>query len=279
MAVELRAVHAGKFGFAAHGNPAAAAHTGAVHHDGVQGHGGVGAEGLGGEGDKLHHGHGADGQHLVKLLARFQQLLQGLGHQAVAAVGAVVSHEDEAVGAGLEFLFQNHNVLAAEANDDGHFRAGFLKSPGRGQGDGAAHAAANHTDLLLALHGGGLAQRADEIPDIVALVQLAQGDGGQAHLLEDDGHGALFPVITGDGQGDALAHFIDAENDKLTGSGLFGHEGSFDFHHGDGIVQLLLGNDFEHDCISFLVVNFYKSRGFFVNISIIRGNFLFVKHK
>ena len=204
------------------------------------------AVGQGGQGDELHHGDGSDGEHLVELLTGLQQLLQRLGDQTMAAVGAVVGHEDHPVGNRLELLLQNHNVLAAEAHDDGDLCACFLESGCGGQGDGAAHAAANHTDLLLAFHGGGLAQGTHKVADAVTLVQLAQGNGGEADLLENDGNGALFPVAAGDGQGNTLAHLIDAENDELTGSCLPGDEGGFNLHQGNGGIQLFLTNDFIH---------------------------------
>ena len=48
VAVKVGAVHAGKLQLAAHGQAAAAAHTGAVHHDGVHGHNGLDVVGFGG---------------------------------------------------------------------------------------------------------------------------------------------------------------------------------------------------------------------------------------
>ena len=114
------------------------------------------------------------------------------------------------------------------------------------EGDGAAHAAADHADLLLALHGGGLAQGAYKVVDVVAFLQRTQGVGGEADLLEDNGNGTFFPVITGDGQGNTLSHLVDAENDELTGLCLTCDKGRFDLHQGDGSVQLLLANDFIH---------------------------------
>ncbi len=204
------------------------------------------AEGLGGLADELHHGHGADGQDLVIGNAALQQGLELHGAEALLAVGAVVGHEVEVVGAFPELLLQDDDVLGAEADDHVHNGAGLLKGPGSGQGDGAAHAAADHAHSLLALDLGGTAQGAHKVLDVVALVQSAQGLGGEAHLLENDGNGALLPVIAGNGQGDPLAHLVDAENDELTGLGLPGNEGGFDVHEGDGGIQLFLANDLIH---------------------------------
>ena len=204
------------------------------------------AEGLGSLGNELHHGHGADGENLVKLLAGLQQLLQGLGDQTMTAIGTVVGHENEAVGNFFELVLKNDDVLAAETDNDGDLGAGFLKAPGRGQSNGTAHAAANDTDLLLTLNRGRLAQRANKVPDVVTLVQLTQGLGGEANLLEDDGDGAGLLVGTGDSQGNTLAHLINAENDELACLCFAGNEGGLNVHQGDGGIELLLTHNFIH---------------------------------
>ena len=205
------------------------------------------AEGLGGLADKLHHGHGADGQNLIVLDAAFQQGLQLHGAEALFAVGAVVGHQVQVGGSGLELLLQDHDVLGPEADDHIHLCAGFLKSHGSRQGDGAAHTAANHADPLLALHIGGLAQRAHEVPDVIALVQRAQSLGGETNLLENNGYSALLPVVTGNGQGNTLTLLVNAEDDELPGLCLLGNKGGLDLHQRDGIVQLFLSNDLIHN--------------------------------
>ena len=50
--------------------------------------------------------------------------------------------------------------------------------------DGAAHAAADDADLLLALGFGGLAERADEILQEIALLLVAELFGGGADGLD-----------------------------------------------------------------------------------------------
>ena len=93
---------------------------------------------------------------------------------------------------------------------------------------------------------GGTAQGADEVANVVALVQIAQGDGGEAHLLENDGNSAFLPVVAGDGQGNTLTHLIDAENDELAGLGLAGHEGGLDLQQTDAGVEILFAHDLVH---------------------------------
>ena len=52
------------------------------------------------------------------------------------------------VGAGLELVFQNDDVLAAEANNYGDFCAGFLECLCRGKCDGTADTAADNTLIV-----------------------------------------------------------------------------------------------------------------------------------
>ena len=111
VAVKVRAVYAGKLRFAANGQAAAAAHARAVYHDRIHGNNGLLVVFLCGEADELHHDQRADGDDLVKTLAVFKQRLQRGGDIALFAVGAVVRHQREVVGASLEFVFQNHEIL------------------------------------------------------------------------------------------------------------------------------------------------------------------------
>ena len=69
VSVEIRSVDAGELCFAAHGYPAAAAHTGAIDHYRVQADDGLYAEGFGGFGTELHHNARADGDYPVDFLA------------------------------------------------------------------------------------------------------------------------------------------------------------------------------------------------------------------
>ena len=125
----------------------------------------------------------------------------------------------------------------------------LVQLAGNGQSDGAADAAAHDTDLLQALGLGGAAQRADKIVDTIACIQAVQFHGGTAHDLENDIHSALFAVVTGHGQGDALAVLERAHNDELARLCLFGNERGFNDHLRHGGVQRDFFCDLVH-CVS-----------------------------
>ena len=90
MAVEIRAVHTGEFDLAVYVQAAAAAHSGAVDHNGVHADGGGDAVFFREFAGKLHHHQGADGEDVVELHSAGNQLLQLAGDKAVVAVAAVV---------------------------------------------------------------------------------------------------------------------------------------------------------------------------------------------
>ena len=127
----------------------------------------------------------------------------------------------------------------------------LVEFTGDGQRNGAAHAAADDTDLLQAFHLGSAAQRADEVVDALTYFEAVQLHGGAAHDLENDIHSACLAVITGHGQGDALAVLKRAHNDKLARLCFFGNERGFNDHLCHGGVQRDFLSDLIHCVCSF----------------------------
>ena len=91
-----------------------------------------------------------------------------------------------------------------------------------------------------------LTQRADEIQQCVALVQRIELHGRVADFLEDDGDSALLAVVTGNGQRDAFAFLINAEDDELPWQRLARHQRRFDFHERDRFIQHTLFDNGKH---------------------------------
>ena len=204
---------------------------------------------LAGLDDKLHHDQRADGDDEVVLVTGGHQLVQRSGDDALGAVAAVVGHDAQLVAASVELVLKDEQIFIAEADDAVDGAALLVQFAGNGQRNGAADAAAHDADLLQALGLGGTAQRADEIVDAVARVQAVQLHGGAADDLEDDVHGAFLAVVTGHGQGDALAVLKRAHNDKLARLCLFGDERGFNDHLRHGGVQRDFFSDLVH-CVS-----------------------------
>ena len=129
-AVKVRAVHAGELHLAAHSEAAAAAHPGAVDHNGVHADGGGDAVLLCQLTGKLHHHQGADGKDVVELDPALDELLQLAGDETVIAIGAVVG-ADMKVGAGVgHLLLQDDDVLRLKAADQVHLVARLVQGTG-----------------------------------------------------------------------------------------------------------------------------------------------------
>ena len=135
-----------------------------------------------------------------------------------------------------------------------HLGAAVVELLQNGISNGAAHAAADDADLLLALGLGGLAQGADKVVEIVALIQVGELLRGSTDGLDNDGDSALLGVVVVDGDGDTLTVFIHAQDDKLAGLSLLGNQGCLDLVESDSGAKRLFSYDTIHISPSFLCV-------------------------
>ena len=202
---------------------------------------------------ELHHDQRANGDDQIVLVAGGHQLVQCSGNNTLGAIAAVVGHNAQLVAAGFELVLKDQQVLIAEAHHAVHHTALLVQLTGNGQSDGAAYAAAHDTYLLQAFHLGGAAQRAYKVVDTLAHLQAVQLHRGTAHDLENDIHSALFAVVTGHGQGDALAVLKRAHNDKLARLCLFGDQRGFNDHLRHGGIQRDFFSDLIHCVCSFML--------------------------
>ena len=124
-----------------------------------------------------------------------------------------------------------------------------------GVSDSAANAAADDRHTGESVHFGGMTQGADKIGDIVAFFNSVEHSGGVARGLHHNGNGALFPVISSHGNGNALTLLVQTEDDELACGGVFCHQRSFDFEQADGfsLVQKSFLYDLEHLITSYLL--------------------------
>ena len=133
---------------------------------------------------------------------------------------------------------------------------------GDGVCDGAADAAADDADLLQTVHLGSLAERADEVGDVVAFFNGVEHSGGAACGLNHDGNGALFTVVACNGDGGTLALLVKTEDDELTGLRMSRNQRSFDLEQADGLclVQKSFSYYFEHFLLPLihLIINLFS---------------------
>ena len=108
--VKLGTVDADKLGLAADGETASAAHTGTVHHNGVERylHGDVVL--LSHEAAELHHDGRTDGEHLVHVAFLSDEALDACRYDTLIAVAAIVGHDDDLVAALTDFVLEDDEV-------------------------------------------------------------------------------------------------------------------------------------------------------------------------
>ena len=83
----------------------------------------------------------------------------------------------------------------------------------------------------------GLAERACKVHQVIALLEEVKALRGGAYLLEYYGCRTLFAVVIRDGEGYALALFVNAKHNELAGQGLPCDVGRFDFYQRHRVVQ------------------------------------------
>ena len=168
--------------------------------------------------------------HHVGLARRvFAEFLQRFGHETLAAVGAVVGHENDFVGEGGHFFLHEEEALVTGAHDDRHLVAGLLHGLDNRVHRGNAHATAHANHVAKILDVGRGTQRAHEHRDIVTDFELGEFGGGLTDGLENQGDGAFSRVGIGDGERHAFAVvLVRLEDDELAGLTLLGDQRGLD---------------------------------------------------
>src|ERR1039458_10350070 len=215
--VEFRAVHAGKLAAAGHLHATTAAHASAVHHDWVEAHDRLDAAGTRLLGDSSHHRDWANCQHHVNLSSARDQRIQLMRDQTFLAVATVVRGHKHLVADRPRLVLQDKQVLRAGTEDGGDMVPDPSKRLGDRIGDRGPHTAADHhhrseqTDIRRAT------KRTDYIEDRIARVQSVKQLGRLAYALHNDRNGAVRWIGISDGQRDAFAVLVNANNDELAG--------------------------------------------------------------
>lgn len=114
--IEVGSVDTGESGPSVDRDAAGAAHSRPVHHDGVEAHQGLDAEGTCRLYTGIHHGQGADGHDQVRG-GLLQDLAKRLRHQTRSAIAAVIGADRQLVTMGAESVLPEDQCLATESDD------------------------------------------------------------------------------------------------------------------------------------------------------------------
>ena len=99
----------------------------------------------------------------------------------------------------------------------------------------------------------GLTERTDDVGQLVADLHVAEARGANANLLHHQRDGAALDVGSGDGQGNALALGMRADDDEMSGLAAAGYQGCFDLDFEHFLGKGLFGYNRVHiiSCLSF----------------------------
>ena len=128
-----------------------------------------------------------------------------------------------------------------------HLTACIVQSLGYRECDGTTHTAAYHADLFEAFNLGSLAERADKVLQIFALVFTGKLVGRCSDGLENDADSALGRVCSCHGQRDPFPVLVHTKDDKLACLGLICNTGSQNIHSDYRGIQNCFANDLIHD--------------------------------
>jgi hypothetical protein len=246
VSIEFGPIHTGEFAFALDQNAAAAAHPGAIDHDWIQADHGANLLFARHVGDGPHHRDRAHCQHLIDARSVVDQLAQFVGHQPFVAVTAIVGGDEDGVADLAHLVFEKDEVFVSSTEDRDHAIASLLHGRSRRIRHCRAHASAHHHDRAEVLDLRGLAQRADNVEDAVSGFERVQKSRGLADRLHDNVDRALLGVRAFDGEWDALAFFVDSNDDELARPLLARDAGRLDHEALDSRGDKLSVDDFEH---------------------------------
>ena len=195
-------------------------------------------------GDGLHHRHRADGVDGVDA-ARVEDVLEGLGHEAVAPVGAVVGAGDD-VAQRAQLVLQDDPLLRAAADDAGDVHAALGQGLDDRQQHGRADAAADAHGVPGREEVGLGAQRTGDVLDGLADLELGELGRARADGLDHQGDRAGLGVVVRDRERDALRARTLPDDDELAGTPDLRDPGSLDDEADDVRRELLALDDGMH---------------------------------
>ncbi len=132
------------------------------------------------------------------------------------AVTAIVGHHVGFAACFAHFVFKDNHLAAARALDKDDVVVSVFKSFGRGQRHGRTHASCQNHSGPVVPNLRGMAERANDIENGVARFKAVEQRGGLADRLHHDGDGTGGRIGAFNGERNALASFVQAENKELS---------------------------------------------------------------
>ena len=215
MGIKLRTIHADELRFAAYRHAARAAHTCAVHHDGVQTGFSRNIVFLGGQCHKLHHDSRTDSDALVHFLALYH-LLHAHGHQSLLSQRTIVGHNDQFIRHRSQLFAQNDEFCCAGCQHGDNAVACLLEGACDRQHRCCTYATASTDHCAEWLDGGSFAQWTYQVCHFIACLECHQLGTTHAYALYHQRDGAAFRVRICNSEWHTFAMFVHAHHHKVT---------------------------------------------------------------
>ena len=234
--IKVWAINTCKFDFAANVNTAAAAHASTIDHDWVEGYDGLDCLWSGYFRNKLHHWNWTDCDNCIVLSAFIDQLLKFNGYKTFFAVCAVIGHNVEVVCNCAHFVLDDNDIFGTETSDHINMSAHSMQCFCLWVCDCTTYTTADYADIFESFQMGWDSQRTNNVLQVFACFHSAKHFGRTTNHLNNQSDGAFFSVIICNGQRNALALFVDAEDNKLTWENFFSNKRSFYFYENNCFV-------------------------------------------
>ena len=130
-------------------------------------------------------------------------------------VAAVVGHDVGLVAGLAHLVFKDHHLHVARSFNEDDVVAGLLESVRCRQSHGRAHAAGQNCARAVVFNLRRLAEWPNDVQNTVARFQAIQQRCGLADGLNHNGDRARLGIGAFDGERNALAFFMQAQNEEL----------------------------------------------------------------
>ena len=189
--VKFRTVHTRETGLPAHRHTASAAHSRAVHHQGIQAGNSRYVILPGQLLAELHH-NGRTYRHTQIYFLPLDDFFHACRYHPFLSIAAVVRHDNHFVRSCPDFVLKNNQVFRTGCQDAHYAVPGFFECPYNRQQRGNAYTAPTRQYSPDLADFSRFAQWSYQIGNIIPFVQIAELRGGHSHFLDNKRNRSLF---------------------------------------------------------------------------------------
>ena len=243
--VKLRSIDADKAGLASNRNAASSAHSGSVHHDGVQAGFGRDVVFRGCKCHEFHHDGWADSNTFIDGFA-LDDLLYANRYDAFLSHRAIIGHDDEFVGVFSEFVFEDNQVFVSCGQDSDNAVSGSFHGLRDRQSRSSSDATTSEHNSSVIADIGRFTERSDQVCEFIAGLKCTEFGRRNTNSLNDEINRAFFRVCVANGKRHSFGIFVHANDDEMSCLTAFSDKGSFHYKLGHIVREKTFAKNFIH---------------------------------